>query len=204
MILWFKGQESPRETHCSWTWFPNQGEHFIYLLESTPWSALYFLLFTALRTLMESRCLCLCTNCFWEVTGLCGRQCVWNRNSSKPVAGQHQSAFYQSFRECWNKYFSSPKSAEQRWGIRYGGHAQKRAVQETDISLWLHRWPEAHARLSANPAKGKCWAQGSGSNILCVIEDDSHASGPVFYPTTESLLLLSTRNLSKPFIPTLP
>lgn len=117
MILWFKCQESPRETRCSWTWFPNQGEHFIYLLESTPWSALYFLLFTALRTLMESRCLFLCTNCFWEVTGLCGRQCVWNSNSSKPMAGQHQSAFYQTFCECWNKYFSSPKSAEQGWGM---------------------------------------------------------------------------------------
>lgn len=97
MILGFKCQESPRETRCSWTWFPNQGEHFIPLLERPPWSALCFLLSTALRTLMESCCLFLRTNCFWEATGLGGRQRVWKSNSSKPVAGQHQSAFYQSF-----------------------------------------------------------------------------------------------------------
>lgn len=97
-------------------------------------------------------------------------------------------------------FLKSPKSAEQRWGIGYGAHAQKR----TGMSLWLHSGPEAHAGLAANPAKGKCWAQGSGASGEQWRTVLIYASGPVpFQPQNLSFaFLLST--CPKPFIPSLP
>lgn len=53
-------------------------------------------------------------------------------------------------------FLKSPESAEQRWGVRYAAHAQKRTTEEIAVSLW------PHSSIGSKP----CQRQLLGSGLL--------------------------------------